>query len=198
MGQLKVKVDYESGCKFLEYTEHQSKTYQGGLKLLHNKPKVVCAFENIDNPQYCIVCIYEKYLAKHPSHDPKCSRDLYLRPLAKPQNPHIWYSCQPVGMGTLSKVIAKLCDATGLPGKYSNHSLHSTAVTRMYDNNIEEQQISEVTGHKSIVIRNYKCTSMQKQQEVNFFNFIHCVNFSYFGGCSSYANCSLRFIKVKK
>ena len=40
-------------------------------------------------------------------------------------------------------------------------------VTRMYDNNIEEQQISEVTGHKSIAIRNYKHTSMQKQQEVS-------------------------------
>ncbi len=37
----------------------------------------------------------------------------------------------------------------------------------MYDNNIEEQQISEVTGHKSIAICNYKCTSMVKQQEVS-------------------------------
>ena len=34
----------------------------------------------------------------------------------------------------------------------------------MYDSNIEEQQISEVTGHKSVAICNYKCTSMAKQR----------------------------------
>ena len=66
----------------------------------------------------------------------------------------------------MGKVIAKLCHAGGLEGRYSNHSLQSTAVTQLYDQKMDEQQIVEVTGHKSIVIRNYKRTSMQKQKEV--------------------------------
>ena len=32
---------------------------------------------------------------------------------------------------------------------------------------MEKQQISKVSGHKSVVIRNYKRTSMKKQQEVS-------------------------------
>ncbi len=88
-----------------------------------------------------------------------------MRPLAKLPNLYIWYSCQPIGIGILGKVIAKLCHTAGFEGHYSNHSLHSTAATRLYDHNVNEQQISEVTGHKSVAIRNYKRTSMQKQCE---------------------------------
>ena len=77
-GQLKVKVDPQSGVKFLKYTEHQSKAYQGGLKSIHDKPKVVRAFQNCDDPKRCIVHIFEKYLAKRPSHDLNCSCDLYF------------------------------------------------------------------------------------------------------------------------
>ena len=121
----------------------------------------------MENPEWCIVHIFEKYLAKHPSQDPKYSKDLYLRLRAKPTNVGCWYSCQPLGLGTLSKVIAKLCHTGSLEGWYSNHSLCSTAATRMYDSNLDEQQITEVTGHKSVAVQNYKCTSMTKQQEVS-------------------------------
>ena len=165
--QFKLKYNYDTDSKYLEYTEHQSKNHQGGLKSLHSKPKVVRAFENKTQLEHCLVRIFEKYIAKCPSHNPKCSKDLYLHPLAKPPNPHVWYSCQPLGLSTLSKVIAKLCDAAGMVGRYSNHSLHSTAVTRMYDQKMDEQQITEVTSHKSIAVRNYKRTSMDKQHEVS-------------------------------
>ncbi len=111
--------------------------------------------------------IFEKYIAKHPSQDPKCSKDLYLCPLAKITDPGVWYSCQAISVRTLGKVIAKLCHAGGLEGRYSNHSLCSTAATRLYDSKFDEQQIAEVTGHKLVAIRNYKHTSMEKQCEVS-------------------------------
>ncbi len=47
-GQFKIKVDYKTNLHYLEYMEHQSKSYQGGLKSLYDKPKVVQAFENRD------------------------------------------------------------------------------------------------------------------------------------------------------
>ncbi len=61
--QFKIKVD-DQGQNYMEYTEHQSKNYQGGLKNLHQKPKVVKAYENVENSQQCIVCLFEKYLTK--------------------------------------------------------------------------------------------------------------------------------------
>ncbi len=62
--QFKLKFDYNSDIKYLEYTEHQSKNHQGRLKSLHNKPRVVCAFQNKENPEHYLVRLFEKYLAK--------------------------------------------------------------------------------------------------------------------------------------
>ena len=162
--QFKVKVN-SNRRKFIQYTEQQSKNYQGGLKNLHNKPKVVDAYENLENPKRCIVHLFEKYIAKRPSHDLKCSHHFYLRPLAKPTNPHIWYSCQQVGTQTLSKVIAKLCDSAGIPGKHTNHSLCSTAATRLFKQNVSEHEISNLTGHHSVAVRNYQRISSDKKVE---------------------------------
>ena len=53
--QFKLKFDYDCDLKYLEYIEYQSKNHQGGLKSLHNKPKVVCIFQNKENPERCLV-----------------------------------------------------------------------------------------------------------------------------------------------
>lgn len=37
----------------------------------------------------------------------------------------------------------------------------------MYDQNIDEQQITEITGHKSVAVRKYKRTSMEMQQQMS-------------------------------
>ncbi len=96
--QLRIKMDQETKRHYLEYTEKHSKSFQGGIQSLKMKPKIICAFENVDNPEHCIVYIFEKYFAKRPSQDPKCSKDLYLRPLAKPTCDGTWYSCQALGL----------------------------------------------------------------------------------------------------
>lgn len=106
---------------------------------MNQKPKVAIAYENTGNPEHCLVYLFELYLSKHPSHDPKSSHDLYLRPLSNPKNPHVWYSYLPIGVHTLVKVIAKMCKASGLGVKLSNHSLRSTAATCLYQNGVEEQ-----------------------------------------------------------
>ena len=87
--QLKIKVDPESQLCYLEYNEHRAKNHQGGIKSLHHKNKIVKAFENVEHPEQCIVRIFEKYMSKRPSMDPKCSFDLYLRLLAKITSPNV-------------------------------------------------------------------------------------------------------------
>ncbi len=61
--QLKVKIDPETNYRYLEYVENCSKNNQGGIKSLHHKTKTAKAFENLENPQHCIVHIFEKYLS---------------------------------------------------------------------------------------------------------------------------------------
>ncbi len=56
--QLRVKID-DVMQKYLEYTEHKSKSFQGGLKSLHDNLKIVCAFENTEQPKCCLVRIYK-------------------------------------------------------------------------------------------------------------------------------------------
>ncbi len=79
--QIKVKFDEERDSQFLEYVESHSKNHQGRVCDFSIKPKVVYVYANKENPSHCVVSLYTKYLALCLSHDPKCSHNLYLRPL---------------------------------------------------------------------------------------------------------------------
>ena len=163
--QLKVLYDSEVGLKYLYYEENTSKCNQGGISSRTYEPKQGRAYENVVNSDRCVVRIFEKYLSLRPSHLPKCSTDLYLRPLSVP-NGSIWYSCQPRGRHALEKVIKKLCDKGGFGGKRTNHSCRASTTTRMYDQGCDEQLICEKTGHRSVAVRSYKRTSNRQLKEV--------------------------------
>ncbi len=62
-------------------------------------------------------------------------------------------------------MIAKLCDSAGLAGKHSNHSLHATSATRLFENDVSKHQISSLTSHWSVAVRNYQCISSDKKME---------------------------------
>ena len=51
--------------------------------------------------------------------------------------------------------------------RYTNHSLRATAITRMFNNGVEEKIIAETSGHKSIkALRVYERTSEQQMKQV--------------------------------
>ncbi len=62
-------------------------------------------------------------------------------------------------------MIAKLCHNAGIPGKFSNHSLHSTAATQLFEQNVSEHQISNLMGHHSVAVRNYQQILSDKKVE---------------------------------
>lgn len=93
----------------------------------------------------------------------KCSA-LYLRPKKNFLNQDIWYCDLPVGVNKLQSVVKDLCKA-GLVRFYTNRSLRDTSATRMFNNGIDEQVISEVTGHHSLSVHSYKrMNSAQKRK----------------------------------
>ena len=84
-----------------------------------------------ENPECCIVKLYEAYLSVRPT-DPRCPNDFYLRPLTALCN-NVRYSCQPMGGGKLSKVIASMASAAKLDGSYElylegYHRIHVVSV----------------------------------------------------------------------
>jgi integrase len=129
------------------------------------KAKEVDAYENKKDRSRCIVTLFKKYIYHCPPED-KRPDAFYLRPLAKP-NGSIWYACQPIGQHKLANVVAEVCKKGGLQGHRTNHSLRATAASRLYDQNIDEQLICEVTGHRSNAVRNYKRTTTSLKRQVN-------------------------------
>ena len=72
----------------------------------------------------------------------------------------------PVGHATLEKTIGRMCKSVGMVGYYTNHSLRATTTTRLYQHDVDEQQIMERTGHRSTeAVRSYKRTSTHQQEK---------------------------------
>lgn len=92
---------------------------------------------------------------------------LYLRPKINTKS-NVWYTCQPIGINQINKSIKETLAFTVQPNnhtKLSSHSLRATTATRLYENNIEEQIIAEITGHSSSCVREYKRTN-DRQREI--------------------------------
>ena len=159
-----ITVHEENNFKYLLYKEDVSKTRQGGLKHRKIIPKQVRAYENVFQPDRCIVKLYKKYLSLRPAN--LKSNDFYLRPLANPRS-NCWYTCQPIGKNTLANVVSEIAKKAGIDGRVTNHSLRATAASRLYNENYDEQLICEVTGHRSNAVRSYKRTSENQLKSVS-------------------------------
>ena len=145
------------------YTEAYSKNKQGGLAQRHDVPKVVRHYSNEKDPSRCFVRLFKKYRLLCPVG----TTAFYLSPLRKPK-PEQWYLRSPVGHNTLGSTVSRLCKLAGISGHKTNHFLRATAATRLYHNNVDEQLIMAVTGHKSIDgVRSYKRTSEDQFKHVS-------------------------------
>ena len=104
---------------------------------------------------------------KYQSLRPDGVNAFYLTPLCKPREDR-WYARSPVGHNTLSKTVAHLCKEAGVSGFHTNHSLRATAATHLYHNQVDEQLIMAVTGHKSTDgVRSYKRTSTEQFRDIS-------------------------------
>ena len=54
-----------------------------------------------------------------------------------------------LGLNRIKTVIKDVCYKAGLVGEFTNHSLRALRGSRMFDNDVPEQIIKEVTGHRS-------------------------------------------------
>ena len=144
-----------AGRYYLKYIEDVTqKTNRGGLKHRKIVPKSVNVYP-IPGSDRCPVAIIMKYFSLLP--EGRTCNSFYLQPKKK-FTPTVWYLNKPVGINRLQGMVKETCNMGGIPGNFTNHSLRSTTATHLYHNNVDEQIIQEVTGHRSIAVRQYKRT----------------------------------------
>ncbi len=150
-----------NGVRYLKYIEDIGlKTNKGGLKHRKLKPKEVLIFPDTEKRERCPVELVRKYMCKMPQ--VKWCNAFYLRPL-KNYTSSEWYHDLPMGLNALSKVVKRLCARAGTEGHFTNHSLRASSVTRMYQGGIQEKVISEVSGHRSLAVREYQHTNLEQK-----------------------------------
>ena len=146
---------------FLCYTENIGlKTYKGGLNHKKVDRKSVDMYA-MDRPERCPLCIILHYMSLL-SKSRTCTA-FYLQPCKKFFGKS-WYLNWPAGVNKLRSMVSDMCKNAGLPGYYTNHRLRSTVATKMYQQNLDEQLIMEVTGHRSLAVRSYKHTSERQKK----------------------------------
>ena len=59
------------------------------------------------------------------------------------------------------------CEKAGSTDFKSNHSLGSTAASRLYRSGMDEQQMCETTGHRYVAVRNHKRTSDYQRADIS-------------------------------
>ena len=138
------------------------KTNQGGLAC-KGTSKIVYVYASNDKMR-CPIRLFKKYISLLP--ESKSCKKFYLRPKKK-ATPKVWYCDQPFGINTIKKTIREMCKNAGFEGKFTNHSLRATCATRMFENDVPEQIIKEVTGHKSECVWTYKRTSDELRENVS-------------------------------
>ena len=68
---------------------------------------------------------------------------------------------KPLGHNPLNNIVQDMCNATGISGYKTNHSLRATTATRLYQAGVDDQLIMECTGLD--VVRSYKRTSEEQR-----------------------------------
>ena len=116
---------------------------------------------NLSNPQRCFVRLYSEYVRRCP--EDRKNDSFYLTPLKKPKM-DIWYARTPVGHNTLRSTVSRQCEAGGITGFKTNHSLRVSSATRLFQSGVDEQLIMNRTGHHSIEgVCTYKRVSSTQQ-----------------------------------
>ena len=168
--KCQIEREYKDKKDYMMYHEEHLKNNQGEIQSkFYQKPEVVYSFCSGNEPR-CFVHILDRYLDLCPP--PPFCLGFYLR--SKPNwskeenfNDSYWYTKFPVGKNMLSQTISTMMEKAGIVGNFSNNSLRATAASRLYANNIDEQLITEQTGHRSNAVCRCKHSNFDQKMQVS-------------------------------
>ena len=73
----------------------------------------------------------------------------------------------PLGHNKLNSMVKTMMSEAGVEGYYTNHSLRPTAVTRLFQNDVDDKLIKGVTGNRSDALQGYKRETEEQLSKVS-------------------------------
>ncbi|GES94698.1 zinc finger MYM-type protein 2-like [Rhizophagus clarus] len=165
--QLKIsqfKSNENGGLKFFRYI---SKNNQRGIQ--GRQAYIILILANDNGPCSDI----QLYLSKRPPSAKDTDENFYLQPNNTSWlETNIWYKTDHIGKNKLGNFMKKIGRETQIDipiELLSNHSEHKTATQILQDQEVPEQAIMQLTGHKSVQgVRAYK--KVNENQQLNTLN----------------------------
>jgi integrase len=154
--------NFELHENVIVYREHASKCNVGGIKGRQFKGKVVYIYANPAVPLRCPVRLFKKYASLCPP-DREPNSPFYLKKFSNT----LGYSKVPLSLNTIAKATSSLMQRTNVEGFFTNHSLRRSAITRLYNEGIDEKRICETSGHRSTAVSEYEMTGENMRQEIS-------------------------------
>ena len=113
------------------------------------------------NPR-CPVSAFKLYSTKRPDSMRSDDSPFYLQDIKRPIDNKVWYKNMQVGVNKLNTFGRALAESIDLPGKHSNHSVRRTAIQQLCENEVQDNDIIHITGHRnSEGLKPYKQPSHQ-------------------------------------
>ena len=150
-----------TGC-YVEYTERQVKSSQGGLAQRKAAPRQVQHYQV--GGDKCVYSIIERYV----SHIQPCG-PFYRRPIAVLGGSPM-YSVKPYGINALGKLMKQMFTEAGIDmtdRKITNHSARVTQVTTLLNSGHDNFDIKSRSGHRSNAMDAYKKPSAKRKLEMS-------------------------------
>ncbi|VDI42844.1 Hypothetical predicted protein [Mytilus galloprovincialis] len=149
---------------YIQYTESISKTYRGGFEHRNIKPHSAKSYSNAQQPDRCIVNVFQLYLTKLPAERPPSV--FYYKLLATCAKP-VWFSKQPVGRQKLENIVKDIMNDARVDFFFTKHSLRDTTASRLFNAGVPEQLVQKQTGHRSNAIWSYNRPSEGQKRKVS-------------------------------
>ncbi len=160
-------LEFDGSMEYLKFCEdHSTKTNQGGFKNHKTPGRVVCVYP-AENEDRCPVCYFKEYVSKLPLTE-KCANLYLVVSIVKQFRNGQWYHDSPIGINNIGTHIKMICKEAGLMDFFTNHSLHVSNVTNLYNSGVPEQIIQENTSHRSNeALRGYKVMSIDQKKHAS-------------------------------
>ena len=159
----------DNGVEFVQFTEGQTKTRQGGLHTKHRdfQPRMFAV-----GGERCPVALFKQFVSRRPQ-NLKTTGPFYLsiKTNRKPDD-NVWFKVQPMGENKINDMMKSIVANTILESsdkKFTNHSARKTVVSKLKKANVERSGIVKVTGHKTIQsLDDYDEANEEEQRQLSY------------------------------
>ena len=159
----------DNGVEFVQFTEGQTKTRQGGLHTKHRdfQPRMFAV-----GGERCPVALFKQFVSRRPQ-NLKTTGPFYLsiKTNRKPDD-NVWFKVQPMGENKINDMMKIIVANTILESsdkKFTNHSARKTVVSKLKKANVERSGIVKVTGHKTIQsLDDYDEANEEEQRQLSY------------------------------